>query len=137
MVRDTNKDMFASAFLRGPKTNVFTLRHGFALLSADKAKLTTPFTAVNGTVYSLDYVYNPGAGNLVMTLKDPTGKQVGMVTDKPNVPSVPFKAGDFIMISLSNSGVHNGKPNLQEPASLFWVYQNFHVEMVPVTAASH
>jgi len=133
MVRDKNKDMFASAFLRGPHTNVFTLRHGFDQLSADKAKLTVPFTPVLTNTYALDYLYDTAGKTLVMTLKGPNGQQVARVSDVPNVASVVFGKGDFILISLSNSGVHNGKPNPQEPASLSWMYSNFHVELVPQT----
>ncbi|HXT50690.1 MAG TPA: hypothetical protein VN811_06580 [Thermoanaerobaculia bacterium] len=125
LVRDKNKDMFANVFLQGPGTNQIVLRHGFNLTHPQKPKLTQKLAAASGTTYALDYLYDPAAGSLLLTLKD-GGVEVVHMAGVPNVSRIQIASGNKVVIGLSNPGVVSN-----EPASIGWVFKNLHVELIP------
>lgn len=128
MVRDKNKDMFANIFLQGPASNgnALVLRHGFDQTHPEKAKLRVHFFPKDGQTYAFDYVYDPGAGKLSLSVKGPNGQELIHLISKPNVDAVTMGPGQLIHIGLSNPGI---VPN--EPTSTGWVYKNLHVELTP------
>jgi len=125
MVRDKNKDMYANIFLKGPGANQMVLRHGFAQTAGEKPKLTKGFAPTIGETYSLDYLYDPVAKTIVLTMSL-NGQEVSRITDKPNVNRVHIDQGQKIVIGLSNPG-----SEAPEPASFGWVYKNLHIELIP------
>lgn len=126
LVRDINKDMYANVFVQGPGTNSIVLRHGMGQTHGQKAKLVKGFKPTSGTTYSLDYLYDPIAKSIVLTLSE-GGTEILRLTSAPNVNKVHIDAGQKIVIGLSNPG---NNPAI-EPASFGWVYKNLKLELEP------
>jgi hypothetical protein len=126
MVRDKNKDMFASAFLKGPGANQLALRYGFNLSAKEKPKLTTGFAPVLGQTYAFDYLWDPAGQSLVLTMSTLGGQELARITSKPNVDKVQIGQNQKIVIGLSNPGTE-----ASEPASIGFIYKNLHVELIP------
>ena len=118
--------MFANIFLRGPDTNLLTLRHGFNQVHTDKAKLEQGLAAQAGETYVFDYVYD--TASKVITLKvTRNGQLVVDLLGVPNINQISVLATDKILIGLSNPGTNP----LLEPASIGWKYSNLKVEFFP------
>jgi hypothetical protein len=126
MVRDKNKDMYGSAFLKGPGDNQLVLRHGFNQTAGEKPKLTKGFAPVLGQTYAVDYLYDPVGKTITLTMSTLSGQQVARIDSRPNVNKVHIDSGQKIVIGLSNPGTEES-----EPASIGWQWRNLHVELIP------
>jgi hypothetical protein len=125
LVRNNNKDMYGSLFLRGESRNVVTMRHGFNQTAGQKAKIERGFKPVNGQTYHVDYLYDP-ARNLIEMTVSRNGAVLVRITDKPNVNRVHIEQGDKVVIGLSHPHID---PH-HEPASFGWVWSNVRATFV-------
>lgn len=126
MVRDKNKDMYASIFLKGPNANQMSMRYGFNQSASEKPKLTTGFAATLGQTYALDYLWDPVNRTLVATLSTLAGQELARITGTPNVNRVQIDPGQRIVVGLSNPGTE-----ASEPSSIGFIYKNLHIELIP------
>ncbi len=124
VIINRNKYLIGNVFLRGPGSNLVTMRHNICPNGCNKEKVQAKLAAAEGETYSFDYEYNPRQKtvHLVVTHGD---EVVAELHDKPNVNNIFIHPGDKVVIGLSNPFVNSR----EEPASVGWTYTNLKVEL--------
>ena len=102
------------------------LRTGIGVPHAGKSKITKAFSLTPGTTYTIDYLYDTRAKDVVWNIIDKaTGNLVVSLFDTPNVNHINLANNGFIQVDLSMSG--GNLPD--EPPSWGWKYYDLLFEI--------
>ncbi len=123
-INGKNPDLIGFGATNGNKN--LMLRTGIGVPHAGKSKIIKSFNLTPGETYTLDYVYDTRAKDVVWNLTEKSsGRLVISLFDTPNVNHINLANNGFIQIDLSMSGVNISA----EPPSWGWKYYDLRFEI--------
>ena len=127
-VLNKNFDMLGMLYFRGPNANTALARYGIGLTHPQKLKLVRRFTAIPGHTYHCENDLDMAGGVINITVTDKATGQAARLHGAANVRQLPVKSGDRFFIDM---GFPENK-NPDEVPAYDWIYQNVHIEAVPL-----